>query len=531
MDHTTQTKAPKLPRLSTLGLASCFGLVGLVMIALLCPVSLTASAAETQANLNVATKLSVAMAPSVDIDLDPTENGGYAEGSTQLTVSTNNLTGYQIFIYAQDGSQTLKHATNPLITVGPIAGEVTAADFGTNTWGYNLNHGTTAGTSFRPIPETLSDSQTVKDVAEDDTWTLTFGAKVATSLPAGRYSSTVVIAAVANATEISSFTQLVYMQDMTHAICASSQVGDTEQLIDLRDHQKYWVTKLADGNCWMTQNLALDFKDDQGNLDNSSGNPTTYAATVLTSETSDLGWSASNGNDGSGGAYPTTPKTWSKARVTQSVVPGAAQSTQTETRSWNLGRYYEQIHDGSKNCGLVSDISQCVSQGILAAAPSAADVVALGVNGQSGVERAKHYLLGNYYQWNTATAGTGGAITSGQAADSICPRNWKLPISNSQANGSFYYLLAQYGLQANVSSGSHNIAENPLFFVRSGAINPAYSPNSSYQAAEHQGYYWSSTPSPNGTYAYYLNFYTGANTRPSNSYERYIGLSLRCLAR
>ena len=47
------------------------------------------------------------------------------------------------------------------------------------------------------------------------------------------------------------------MQEMTSTICADAAENDTAQLTDTRDGKKYWVTKLADGNCWMTQNLDL----------------------------------------------------------------------------------------------------------------------------------------------------------------------------------------------------------------------------------------------------------------------------------
>lgn len=52
--------------------------------------------------------------------------------------------------------------------------------------------------------------------------------------------------------------ELTYMQEMTPESCAASQEGDTKRLIDSRDNKYYWVAKLADGNCWMTQNLDLD---------------------------------------------------------------------------------------------------------------------------------------------------------------------------------------------------------------------------------------------------------------------------------
>ena len=49
------------------------------------------------------------------------------------------------------------------------------------------------------------------------------------------------------------------MQDMTFDICRSiSNTSDNQQLIDERDGKVYYVNKLADGNCWMTQNLDYD---------------------------------------------------------------------------------------------------------------------------------------------------------------------------------------------------------------------------------------------------------------------------------
>ena len=54
-----------------------------------------------------------------------------------------------------------------------------------------------------------------------------------------------------------SWDDLEIMQHMTPEICASAFVGETKQLIDWRDGKTYWVAKLADGNCWMTQNLEL----------------------------------------------------------------------------------------------------------------------------------------------------------------------------------------------------------------------------------------------------------------------------------
>ena len=72
------------------------------------------------------------------------------------------------------------------------------------------------------------------------------------------------------------------MQDMTTDICNSvSQNGEvtSTQLVDIRDNKLYWVTKLKDGHCWMTQNLDFDIVAD-------AQDPTKMK--TLTSEDTDL---------------------------------------------------------------------------------------------------------------------------------------------------------------------------------------------------------------------------------------------------
>lgn len=54
------------------------------------------------------------------------------------------------------------------------------------------------------------------------------------------------------------FDGITTMQEMTSEICAAAKEGDTMRLKDTRDDKMYWVAKLKDGSCWMTQNLDLD---------------------------------------------------------------------------------------------------------------------------------------------------------------------------------------------------------------------------------------------------------------------------------
>ena len=87
------------------------------------------------------------------------------------------------------------------------------------------------------------------------------------------------------------------MQDMNSSICAMVEVLDSSiQAVDIRDNKIYWITKLRDGHCWMTQNLDLD-------LDSSA----TY-----THADTDLGW----GSD-------TATTSWMPARSTIDATGGS----------------------------------------------------------------------------------------------------------------------------------------------------------------------------------------------------------------
>ena len=92
-------------------------------------------------------------------------------------------------------------------------------------------------TAYKAIPTATGDTALISTSSptEADTYNLTFGTKVDTSLPSGTYSNDVVVSVVANPTIITSLTQLTYMQDMTPEICASSTENDTTLLTDIRD--------------------------------------------------------------------------------------------------------------------------------------------------------------------------------------------------------------------------------------------------------------------------------------------------------
>ena len=293
---------------------------------------------------------------------------------------------------------------------------------------------------------------------------------------------------------------ITYMQDMTPELCASAPEGDTARLTDHRDNKQYWVAKLADGNCWMTQNLDLDLN-----------------GRTLTPSDSDVSSSWTFGGS------------WYNSAAEGSTSYSAIQG-------WDLGEYVKTSPTATTSCTSYSDLSACSSRftSVAGMTPyteavnegkAPADNVAV-----DGSNYDAHYLVGNYYSWPAATAGSGNNVSSsGDATDSICPANWRLPLSSSTYNetpGSFYYLLNQYSLTSSPTSGNNNITTSPLYFVRSGCVSPRISRLSS---AGSYGYYWSGwANSSNNAYELYFN---SSNVDPSGSnYSRFFGFSVRCVA-
>ena len=293
------------------------------------------------------------------------------------------------------------------------------------------------------------------------------------------------------------------MQEMTPEFCASVTMdspGNTARLKDERDGKYYWVAKLADGNCWMTQNLELDLTSGKS----------------LTPELSDV---SSNWNPG--------------ATTFTSAQEGSNGSSYNNTvQSWNLGKYVWKTPNGISECLPDTNLSESSCAYYWQNASSMTPMTTYRTDGVSveGNTYDAHYLAGNYYSWEAATAGTGHSYTSAgaEAPDSICPAGWQLPLSHSSndaVSGSFYNLLNQYGFTSSTGSDANSITRAPLFFVRSGYVYPA---NYLYRAGN-LGYYWSSVAN-SSSLAYDL-YFTSYSVYPSgDNHNRYVGRSVRCVA-
>ncbi len=219
------------------------------------------------------------------------------------------------------------------------------------------------------------------------------------------------------------------MQDMNSTICSTVTLEDDASetiLIDTRDNKTYTVSKLRDGNCWMTQNLDHDIKTD--------------GSVIYDSTTTDLGWN--------GTSYTTA--SWTPVSATKATDDLNWINNYNLPESSDPGELY---WNGIVVDGWYGSESDCIAAG------GTWDVVNNQCN-QISSTGDPHYHLGNYYNWTAAVAmnDSSSYTTDNQDADqSICPTGWTLPKSgNNTSSGSFQYLFEQYGWD----SSSYKI-ENP----------------------------------------------------------------------
>lgn len=257
------------------------------------------------------------------------------------------------------------------------------------------------------------------------------------------------------------------MQSVTSAKLAAlmPNIGDTTTLTDARDSQAYTIAKLADGKYWMIENLNLA----GGSALSADDTDFEPAYTLPTTN----GWTVSGG---------------------KLVMPASS------TSGFATDNYAYVYNSGNKtNCGASGQNTPCYS----------------------------------YYSWDAATLGSGRSLstTDTDAAYSICPKGWKLPTSRSSTTGNsdLYQLAVAYGMD----SGS--VAQStPNFYNNAGPgttpdflLAGAYYSGQLYDGGS-TGYYYSSTSGSNGNNA--RNIYFENNiVNSSNDYNRYLGLSVRCI--
>lgn len=454
----------------------------------------------------------------------------YAIGNTDNVEGKNTLSGIVGSDYdIPTGTATSGNVSQWAMKLSPIASS-TASDTPVITPGYD---------NYHIIPNTwtkvVSKSSGTINMTTGSSFATTYAIYLQSTQPAGTYSGQVeyVMFHPSTAAEPTDTLEHAFvlagkskvqvtdpitgqsgsfykMQDMTTNICESTTLVDeqnTLQLVDIRDNKLYWVTKLRDGHCWMTQNLDLDLSH----------------STALTSETTDL-------NDNSlMGAYSmhysydpdTRVISWIPENATRDYNTGtgtAWANNNNKAYSMDIGEWYWDGDDSTPDCNYLTTTCEHFSQTMTTS--------------------NKRFSVGNYYNWSAAiasddssslTVGTYNDI-SNNPQNSICPKGWRLPtISNmayaaDNSTSEFGKLNVLYNESKTNTDIDWLVA--PLRFVRSGYIN------STLQDSGSAGRYLSSTVRYNDG-IYYLSFSrTVVGPSASQGYgDRGYGLSIRCLAR
>lgn len=221
--------------------------------------------ASADVNLNVAETMSFRLDKEVvSLKMDPNT---FASGSLNAIASTNSQYGYTISVEDVDDSSDLVHVNSEIKTAikSDFLGPKTASEMADNTWGFSLNNTDYYGMPINGNPVAIKRTNT-QMTADEESTNISFGTK-AGNLISGKYSDKVLFTMYVNGQDgkpsgvdpvdpgVDPNSDPTTMQGFKCSSLANE--GDTASLRDVRDDKVYSVKKLADGNCWMTQNLAI----------------------------------------------------------------------------------------------------------------------------------------------------------------------------------------------------------------------------------------------------------------------------------
>ena len=520
------------------------GILGILCICAVAPVSATSSTSvEIDFTLNQSLTATLS---SNDIYIHDISPGAFRNSNTvTLNVESNNPTGYVVSA-AVGGNTTDLTKSGTADKFTSIASNADLATLTTDdTWGYSLKIGTSTGNGTSVAksgdPGTWSNYNGLTTTASPIFSTseptiaginLRIAAKASDDIEPGEYTNSINFSIVTNLVPVSAadafdaaaasnpnitkVNGFYKMQDMTSTICSNittpsaADYSDTPelQLIDTRDNKVYWVAKLKDGHCWMTQNLDFDI-------------PTT----TLTSADTDLtqygvgGYTTDNGYSQSG-----TTISWAPERAT---IPSSAISSGTIT-GWNndnnnpysadtgdwywTDTWYDNACASSPWCNYLTGnqgnkFSQTPYTG----------------NGTHG-------HVGNYYNWTSAIASNDSSSYTTSTMDdisaspqnSVCPAGWRLPTISSSASvapgstNEFAVLKALYP-----ATGDNGFTARPLFFVRGGIVSVTL-----YHSGSGGNYLSNTVASGNSVWALKV----GSSNVGMEGASRFYGRSLRCVA-
>ncbi len=292
----------------------------------------------------------------------------------------------------------------------------------------------------------------------------------------------------------------------TASIDGTANLSSVSALTDERDNDTYAIAKLADGKCWMIENLRLD-------------------------NTAELTLANTN-NPLNNGTNVTLKHNYTDTDTHNILSP-------TSSLAYNA----DTAPDGWCTSGSVT----CDDQSRLRT-----DNTANRATGNPNVNTGSMYSYGNYYNWYSATAGNGTysySTNNNSVSGDLCPAGWRLPKGGdktkieSNADNEFWN-LAVVALNNNTLPANYSSSYNNPFYANTAEAGPVdkalriYPNNYLYSGYVYEGSmygrgtssrYWSSTASSYSS-TYQLTLDRTSVNPGSSAGARYTGDSVRCLA-
>ena len=298
-------------------------------------------------------------------------------------------------------------------------------------------------------------------------------------------------------------------------------------LTDKRDNMVYTIARLADGNCWMVENLRLNHQYTMGQNQNDN---------TVTNQFLSQGYGGTTDTYGNfiGLAEPETSTAFSDSTTSNSVYESSSTlplSTYDPTNHTleNIGDstypgYRFPRYNNSNTANPANSISYYQDY----ANPSSPSDSGTNYRTSSNI-----YSYGNYYNWSAAMANTNHyshLYYSHRTSTSICPAGWHLP-SSEDSSGEYNILSrSNGGTGSGQNNGGQSYTVNNRFrsfpnnFLYAGGI----SISSSSGGRGELGVYWSKTVvSIQATNTLNLD---SSGIWPSNpNFHKTNGLPVRCL--
>ncbi len=177
--------------------------------------------------------------------------------AVDVVVNTNNLYGYTLTATVGDATKDyrdLRHTngTTNIVSIDVNSDLSTLSGQSSSVWGYTVSTNGTTWSNYNGLPKyndttNTAELRTTDGAAADSTTSFKIGAYAEEGQLAGDYTN------VINFKVVSNGAPKLYMQDMTASQCTTTPIT----VYDKRDENDYIVQRLADGRCWMLDNLRL----------------------------------------------------------------------------------------------------------------------------------------------------------------------------------------------------------------------------------------------------------------------------------